>query len=123
MRFKDARDARRSADVDSILTAIYSYIVDHRGTLPGDLTSGMGEKQLGTSGSGCALTQNGCSTATACDDLSASLSAYLKSVPVDPGSTASASKTQYSVIIDSNGIVTVKACSVENIPAGLSSSR
>ena len=40
------------------------------------------------------------------------LSPYLKTMPIDPLGTAST--TYYSVVIDSNNIVTVKACSAEN---------
>ena len=113
-RLEDARDARRVSDVDSILTAIHEYIVDNRGTSPTGLNTT--EKQLGTGGSGCAISTGGCTVvATACLDLSTDLAAYLKSIPVDPlGSTTyTDAKTGYSVIQDSNGLVTVRACGTE----------
>ena len=108
-RFADARNSRRWNDVNSILTAVHEYIVDNDGALPTGVTST--EKQLGTCGSG-GNTQ--CATAqAACLDLSTPLAKYLKTIPIDPGG-GSASTTYYSVVSDSNGIVTVKACNAEN---------
>lgn len=43
----DARNARRTADVDAICTAINAYITD-KGALPPGLTTGMAEAQIGT---------------------------------------------------------------------------
>ncbi len=113
-RIKDSKDSRRTADIDSVLTAIHSSIVDNKGALPTGLTAGMAEAQLGTDLTGCALATNGCAaTATACLDLSGAtvLGKYLKSIPVDPDGTAG--KTGYSVVVDANSIVTVKACNAE----------
>lgn len=113
-RFKDARDARRVSDVETILTAIHASIVDNKGTLPTGLSTGMSEVQLGSAGSGCAVATGGCSVvAAACTDLSTPLVKYLKTVPIDPSLTSVSTKTNYSVIVDSNNIVTVKACGTE----------
>ncbi len=113
-RLKDGRDARRQTDVETILSAIHTSIVDNKGTLPSGLTAGMSEKQLGTATTGCITSAGGCTVALTADcvNLTASLSAYLKSMPLDPnGGTAALSK--YSVIVDANGMVTVKACGTE----------
>lgn len=114
-RLKDARDSRRISDVATILTSIHQAIVDNKGTLPTGLSTGMSETQLGTSGSGCTLATGGCAaTASACVDLATPLAKYLKSIPIDPStSTYSSSKTGYSVVVDANNIVTVKACGTE----------
>lgn len=116
-RLKDARDARRTSDVDSILTAVHESIVDNKGTAPAGISTV--EQQLGTStGTGganpsCAISTGGCGvTATACLDLSTSLAKYLKSIPTDP-KTGTAANTSYSVVQDSNGLVTVRACGTE----------
>jgi prepilin-type N-terminal cleavage/methylation domain-containing protein len=114
-RLAAARNAKRSSDVQSILTAIHTYIVDNKGALPPGLSTGMAEKQLGTASTGCTISTGGCNVAGAADcvDLSTPLAKYLKSIPVDPdGGTASL--TKYSVVVDTNGIVTVKACGAEN---------
>jgi prepilin-type N-terminal cleavage/methylation domain-containing protein len=113
-RIKDAQDARRITDVETILTAIHEYIVDNKGNLPTGLSLGMAETQLGTASAGCAVTTGGCSaTPSACISLATPLAKYLKSIPYDP-SVGSSATTDYSVVVDSNGIVTVKACGAEN---------
>jgi prepilin-type N-terminal cleavage/methylation domain-containing protein len=120
-RLKDSRDARRTSDVDSILTAVHEYIVDNKGSLPAGLTAGMIESQLGTSGTGCTVSTAGCAaTASACVDLTTPMAKYLKSIPIDPNGTAA--KTNYSIAVDTNGIVTVKACGTEGT-SNISASR
>jgi len=112
-RIKDAKDARRATDIESILTAIHEYTVDNKGTIPTGLTAGMIEKQLGTGTSGCIVATGGCTVAGAsdCVNLTTPLAKYLKTIPVDPDGTAGL--TGYSAIVDSNGIVTIKACKAE----------
>ncbi len=112
-RLKDSRDAKRISDVNTVLTAIHTAIVDNKGTLPAGLSAGMSEAQLGTAPAACAVVTGDCSVATAaCLDLSTPLIKYLKTIPTDPdGGTAA--KTNYSVVVDANGLVTVKACGTE----------
>lgn len=117
-RLKDAKDARRAADVDTILAAIHTSIVDSKGSLPTGLTAGMTEQQLGTGAlADCpAAVGTYCSAmATSCVNLlpggAQNLSKYLASMPSDPGTTDNPPlSTGYSVKVDSNGIVTIKAC-------------
>ncbi|MGB2791534.1 MAG: type II secretion system protein [Candidatus Moraniibacteriota bacterium] len=111
-RFRDVRDAKRSTDVQSILSAIQTYIVDNQGAMPAGLTTT--EKQLGTAVSGCAIATGGCAVAATgdCVNFSATLAKYLKTIPLDPNG-GTAALTKYSVAVDANGIVTVKACSAE----------
>src|SRR5947209_14477914 len=78
-RLKDARDARRTADVDSILTAIHASIVDNKGTAPAGLSTA--EQLLGSSATGCTATVGACTGASAaCLNLSTSLAKYLKTM-------------------------------------------
>lgn len=113
-RLQDARDARRITDVETILTAIHAYIVDNKGALPAGLTTGMAEVQLGSSGTGCAVATGGCTVvAAACTDLATPLVKYLKTIPIDPSLTSASTKTNYSITVDANNIVTVKACGAE----------
>jgi prepilin-type N-terminal cleavage/methylation domain-containing protein len=127
-RLEDARDARRTSDVDSLLTAIHQSIVDNKGSLPTNMPAAGTEAQIGTAASGCAIATGGCSvTQAACVDLMTgtnNLSKYLKSSPIDPtgGTTFTAAETGYSVNVDTNGIVTVKACGTEGT-SNISSSR
>lgn len=113
-RFKETRDSRRTSDVNTILTAIQSSLVDNRGTFPAGLSAGMSEKQLGTAVAGCAIATGGCAVAGAADcvDLAAPLVKYLKSIPTDPNG-GTAALTKYSVVVDANSIVTVRACGTE----------
>ena len=128
-RLKDAKDSRRTSDVDSILTAIHQFIVDNKGSFPSNMpASGGSEVQLGNGSSACTISTGGCSAtvATVCADLltgATNLTKYLKSMPIDPsgGTTYVASKSGYTVTLDSNNIVTIKACGAENTT--ISSSR
>ncbi len=113
-RLADSRDARRQTDVETILSAIHTYIVDNKGSLPSGLTAGMSEKQLGTATSGCTNAAGGCAVAATgdCVNLTTPLATYLKSIPQDP-KDGTAALTKYSVAVDANGMVTVKACGGE----------
>lgn len=127
-RLEDARNARRSTDVDTTLTAIHAYNIDSKGTALTNMPAANTEAQLGTAVSGCAIATGGCNvTQVACVDLlagAANLSKYLKSMPIDPiGSpTYDTTKTGYSVVVDSNGLYTIRACASEGT-ANISASR
>lgn len=119
-RVKDAQDARRSSDIDSILTAIHQYIVDNDGTYPTGLSAGMAERQLGTAASGCTTSSDGCAVINAaCLDMSTPLAAYLASIPYDPAN-GTAATTHYSVVVNADGIVTVRACNAATPPISVS---
>ncbi len=121
-RLQDAKNARRSADISEILTAIHQSVVDNKGTFPTNFPAAGTIKQLGTGAAGVCLATVGANVATqctgvttACADLmtgAQSAVPYLASMPIDPigGATADATKTGYTVVRDVNGIVTVKAC-------------
>ncbi|MEI6690577.1 MAG: type II secretion system protein [bacterium] len=111
-RFQDARNSRRWSDVDNILTAIHTSIVDNGGSLPAGLTTGMSAKQLGTCASGGATLCTGANAV--CLDLATPLVKYLKSLPIDPQQASGTTTYGYSVAVDSNNIVTVTSCSAEN---------
>lgn len=110
-RFADARNSRRWSDVNSILTAIHEYIVDNNGALPTGMTTGMAQTQLGSAATGC--DNDGCGAVAACLNLSTPLAPYLKSIPIDPSLPMTSTETHYSVEVDANNIVTVKACDAE----------
>lgn len=109
-RFQESRNARRWSDVNSINTAIHTFILDNSGAMPSGMVADGSEYQLGTcSNDGAALCPG---AADACLDLGSELDNYLKSMPIDP-LNGTASTTGYSVSLDSNMITTVKACSAE----------
>lgn len=121
-RLKQARDAKRTSDVDAILTSIHEYIIDNTGNAPAGLSSV--QQQLGTATTGCTISSGGCTvTATSCLNLTTPLVKYLKSLPIDPlTSTYTAATTGYEADQDSNGIITVRACAGE-INTSIGSSR
>ena len=106
-RFKDARNARRTTDADTILAAVHQYIVDTGGSLP--VGVGATASQIGTCASGGATLCPGANTA--CIDIGSTLSSnkYLKANPTDPGA-GTAATTGYSIIKDANNLFTVNAC-------------
>ncbi|MFA9262621.1 MAG: type II secretion system protein [Undibacterium sp.] len=107
-RFRDARDARRLSDIQSILSAVHQYVIDNQGTFPAGLDTT--ERQIGTASSGCNIGGE-CSVSgdSDCIDLSSSLERYLKDIPFDP-SNGSNAHTHYSVSLNANNIATVTAC-------------
>ena len=120
-RLKDTKNARRTADVDTILAAVHQAIVDNKGSLPTNMPAAGTEVQLGTGVAGCAIAgAGGCTVVqVGCNDLltgGVNLSKYLKTMPIDPdgGATYTAAKTGYAVVVDANGIVTVRACGSES---------
>ena len=127
-RLKQARDARRYAEVNGLLNAVLNYTVDNTGTLPANLSTAASTStsafMLGT----CASGVGGPSVCTAgwlsapCIDLTTDLvDKYIASMPIDPkGSSATSSvtydatKTGYYISKSSNGRVTIGSCNPED---------
>ncbi len=107
----DVRDAQRTEDITTIITAIHQRTVDTGNSLPAGLTLGMQEKQLGTcfdSGmSACPKAQD------VCIDLASELASYLAVLPRDPSFEKTASTSGYSVTISEKGEIIVAACKAE----------
>lgn len=146
-RIKDAHDSRRAADVETILTAIHEYIVDHNGSLPPSLAAQAAGTQY-IIGTGCGATCNtnwngaaysptapnvfSCNAATAyapatssntAINLGADLASYLNAVPQDPlkgstGSTIGAGNTGYAVSYNASNQITVVSCYPEDTVNG-----
>ena len=112
-RFADSRNARRTSDVETILSAVHQYVIDNKGAFPDPLNSG-NEMMIGEGTSGCANTNGGCNSPSdsSCVNLDSWLVHYLKTMPVDPGNGTPAN-TQYDIVKDSNNMVTVTACQAE----------
>ncbi|QQR78607.1 MAG: type II secretion system protein [Candidatus Moraniibacteriota bacterium] len=107
-RFRDARDARRLSDIQSILSAVHQYVIDNQGAFPAGLDTT--ERQIGTASSGCTIGGQ-CAVAGDgdCVDVSTSLERYLKDIPFDP-SAGELARSHYSISLNPNNIVTVTAC-------------
>jgi len=103
-RFKDARNARRMTDADTILAAVHQYVVDTGGSMPVGI--GVGSSQIGT----CA----------GCVDVATVLSSnkYLKTNPIDP--QGSAASTGYTISKDANNLFTVGASLSEGTTIAIS---
>jgi prepilin-type N-terminal cleavage/methylation domain-containing protein len=109
-RFKDARDARRVTDADTILSAVTQYIVDTGGSLPAGV--GTTYAQIGTCALGGGATFCTMLGATQpCVNLGVALSGnkYIKSNPMDPNG-GNAVATGYAIVKDTNNVFTVYAC-------------
>ena len=118
-RFADSRDARRTSDAETILSAVHQYIIDNKGSAPALLPENV-ERTLGTGGAGCDNHTPECDSSVGeCLDLSGELAKYLKTIPFDP-KDGSVEDTKYTILKDNNGIITLKACSAEGMPITVS---
>ncbi len=99
----DSRNAQRRSDVNTIINAIYQYSIDNNGNLPTTITTTAGD-----------ICSTGAASCTGLVDLTVMTSSgrYLVSIPRDP-STGDATNTNYEVIRDANGRVTVSAPDAE----------
>ncbi|KKR21910.1 MAG: hypothetical protein UT50_C0002G0001 [Candidatus Moranbacteria bacterium GW2011_GWA2_39_41] len=110
-RFADARNARRTSDLETILSAVHQHVIDSKGSFPDGLDNV--ERQIVTSLDTCDIGTGGCgaSGTVDCIDLRTPLEKYLKAIPFDP--SASIDHSHYTIMKDVNGIVTVRACDAE----------
>ena len=94
----DSRNAKRRADVNTVLNAVYQYSIDATGTLPTTITTSSTE-----------ICRTG-GTCTGLIDLSVLTASekYLTAIPIDPSST-STNGTGYYIIKTANNRVTVNA--------------
>lgn len=115
-RFQDTRNARRSSDVEAIISALKTDQVDNGGTYVAAVAALTvdTEYQIGTAAVGC---DSGCTAVTteaACADLTAlATEGYIGSVPFDP-STGAAAETDYYITRNTSGTVTIGSCDPEN---------
>lgn len=118
-RLHESRNARRASDITTILDAVLKYQADNEGThysTVDALTAG-NYYTIGTCSTGGNSDCGAQTTQTPCVDISGIGSNYLASVPMDP-KTGTESKTDYYMMIDSNGALTVGACDPEGEGAG-----
>ena len=105
----DSRNAQRSADVTTILNAVYQYALDNNGSVPSTITSSATEI--------CSTTGAPCASPVTIDlgVLTAS-GKYIVSIPKDPQcpSVCLANGAGYMVAKDVNGRITVNAPDAEN---------
>ena len=99
----DTRNAQRSADVNTVLNAIYQWSIDNNGSLPTGVTSTQTE-----------ICATGASSCTGLIDLSVLTTneAYLTEIPQDP-TAASGNGVGYEISQSTNGRITVVAPDAE----------
>lgn len=113
-RLHESRNARRWSDINTILDAVTKYQADFNGThytavdtLGANYYYTIGEcTASGDVGCGAQITQSGCA------NLSLMPSNYLAKVPKDPRDGTD-EKTDYYILKDNNGTITVGACDPE----------
>ena len=113
-QFSQSNDTKRSSDVNAILNAVHQYAADHKGVLPGGITS--------------TATAMGNATGLVdfCSDV---VPLYLAAFPVDPQTNNGAGEgaawdctgtdvtTNYTILTAANNRITVAAPDAEiNIP-------
>ena len=102
----DSRNAQRSADVTTILNAVYQYSLDNDGSVPAGITT--------TATEICATGSPSC---TGLVDLSvlATNEEYLTAVPEDPqcSSACATNGAGYTILRTANGRITVAAPDAE----------
>jgi len=122
-RFAQARDARRSGEVYSILNAILNYMSDNVGAVPFGLDTDASTAQvLGSAPIGC---NTGCAPAGTTKNACLNIAPYLvdefiAAIPIDPKGTNGtvtydALMTGYYVNRSANNRITVGACNPERV--------
>src|SRR5438552_3332547 len=98
-----ARDAQRRSDVNTILNAVYQYAIDNNGTLPTRIPTGTAKGIGKVNAASC---NNGV-------NLRILTGSYLVSIPADPQAPAAGTGTNYTIVQDANGRITVSAPGAE----------
>ncbi len=103
----DARNAQRRSDVNTILNAVYQYALDNSGNIPTTITT--------TSKKICKSTPN-----VDCDAdgvlLNVLTGSYIVALPVDPQQATTSTGTNYYIVRNANGRITVAAPGAEGNP-------
>lgn len=111
-QFKQADNTKRSSDVSALLNAIHQYSADHRGKLPANIPV-----DDGNAGNGSEAKEISEAGANICADISPT---YISLLPSDPQAAnngvaisvctaGSGYNTEYTVVQDDTGRVTVAA--------------
>ncbi len=94
------RNAKRQSDVNTILNAVYQYVIDHQGTLPQGIPQGNTPLEI------CTVTAGSCQFGV---NLRVLTGAYLSTIPMDPQAIPTGTGTLYFIRRDQNSRLTVSA--------------
>lgn len=99
-----SRNSQRRMDVNTILNAVYQYVIDNSGTLPGSITTTATE-----------ICASGAASCTGLVDLTVLTTSerYLTAIPNEPLKT-NANGAGYKIVKSTNGRITVSAQFPEN---------
>ncbi|MBN2854464.1 type II secretion system protein [Patescibacteria group bacterium] len=99
----DTKNAARSADVNTILNAVYQYTIDNNGSIPATITASSTEI--------CST-----STCTGLIDLSVLTEneTYLTAFPIDPDGAVDENGTGYAISKSNNGRITVSSLKAQD---------
>ncbi len=113
-RLHEARNARRSGDIATILDSIKKYQADNEGAHYSTINSLAFDTyyQIGTAASACAITCGLNNTNGSCVNLADIGTNYLADIPRDP-KDGTYQTTGYGIEKKSTGAITVEACSPE----------
>jgi type IV pilus assembly protein PilA len=101
----DARNAQRRSDVQTIINAVYQYAIDNNGALPGNPAISTTVQSI------CKDSTSPCTNGISLRMLSGT---YVVRTPIDPSVAAAATGTNYTIVKDTKGRVTVNAPGAEN---------
>ena len=114
-RFQDARDATRASDIGNVVSALKTSQVDDGGAYIAAVAALTADTayQIGTDAAACDAGCTAEATEAACADLTElETDGYLGSIPFDP-STGALTKSDYYIMRNTSGTVTVGACDPE----------
>jgi len=107
-QIRDARNAQRRSDVNTILNAVYQYMLDYEGQMP---------PGIGTESKGICKASASCNNGVSSDPL---IGDYISDMPADPIADATGTGTDYFIFQDNFGRITITA---PNAELGISISR
>ena len=106
----DTRNAERRADVNTIINAVYQYVIDNGGALP---TIPTGACSLAVANQICKLAVTGTCTGGVNLSVLTANEKYIPAIPADP-TVSSVNGTGYYISKSVNGRITVCAPSAES---------
>lgn len=121
----DARDAQRRSDVNTILNAVYQYAIDNNGNLPDGIPTAPSIAKEVCAAAADATDAGDCTVAGTGNGvlLDVLTGSYLVRIPLDPQEVSTGTGTNYFIVQDANGRITVTAPGTEQADTDISVTR